>query len=230
MRWSPIERVGRRSWPSLLWSRDAAQPVGKGGGGAVDGKWLVAYGESEDSLGVDPATLKLVEVLGQVGGLLVAFADVLDDALLPELDGFAVAGVDRPREVTVVARLVVVVRDRAGHGAIVDADPAGRSPDGEVGAEIGGEYVVVLMNPLGKRDVGARTDLGGEGGDATGAADEVGTPGRMLGQVGVNTGEPGEWAGGSFLEVEVQLRRGEGESVGVPADGLVKLSLGRRGD
>jgi len=81
----------------------------------VDGRGLAGGGEIEDSLGVDAAAGELVEVLRQLGGLLVASADVVDDAVGLDVQGFTVAGVDLVGEVAVVRRLAVVVGHRAGH-------------------------------------------------------------------------------------------------------------------
>lgn len=67
-------------------------------------------GELEHPLGVDPLTVEAVEVLRQLTGLLVAMPDVRDDPLLPDVEGFALPGVDPVGEVPVVRRLVIVVR------------------------------------------------------------------------------------------------------------------------
>jgi len=50
----------------------------------VGGEGLARGGEVEDLFGVDAATLKVVELLGQFEGLLVATSDVVDDPGLPD--------------------------------------------------------------------------------------------------------------------------------------------------
>jgi hypothetical protein len=93
--------------------------------------------------------LKFVEPFDQCGGVLVATSGVVGDPVLPDLEGVAVAGVDRPDQMAVERRLVVVVGDRAGERTVVRIDAGGCLPDGQVAAQFRLKDVVVAMSSSG---------------------------------------------------------------------------------
>jgi len=163
----------------------------------------------------------------QLGGLLVASADVLDDAVGPDVDGFAVPGVDPVGEVAVVRRLAVVVWQRAGHRSLVLGDAGPWSPDGQFAPELRGEDVVVPRRPF--RQDWVRGSLDGERRDSAGAGGKVRTPCRMRRRLGRDAGEPGEWTGLGEVGVRSQLGCCERNCVRVPSGGVVQLRSGRRG-
>lgn len=66
----------------------------------------------------------------------VVLVDVADDPGLPCLEGVAVAGVDRPGQVTVVRPLSVVVGRRSGEAAVVGVDAMCGAPNGQVAADL----------------------------------------------------------------------------------------------
>jgi hypothetical protein len=110
LRCAPERFVNRDDAAGLLGRGQVFDPVGQGRGRAVDRQELATGRKIEDLLGIDAAALELVQLLGQLDRVLVAVADVVDDPGLPDLEGFAVAGVDRPGQEAVVCRLTIIRR------------------------------------------------------------------------------------------------------------------------
>ena len=77
-------------------------------------------------LDVLAGALKLVESIGEVGGVLVASADILDDLVLPGSDDVAVALVDPRNEPAVVRRSPAISGSWAGDAAVVVGHTVGR--------------------------------------------------------------------------------------------------------
>ncbi len=138
----------------------------------VDGKGPTGGSAVEDPLGIDAATLELVEALGQVDGLLVPVADALDDPGLPVLQSVSTPSIERPDQAMVVRSLAVVARWRAGEGAVVGFYASRSTPDPEVAQEIGGEDVVVAECPLRDRRDGSVTHLAYQSLDTAGAGSQ----------------------------------------------------------
>ena len=104
-----FEGLGGLHGPAgALWCYQLPNPIGECGGRVVGWQRLTGSREVKDLLGVDALPLQLVELLGQLDRVLVAATDVLDDPGLPDLEGVAVAGVDRPDQVAVVRGFTVV--------------------------------------------------------------------------------------------------------------------------
>ena len=94
-------RIDARGSAVLPGRDELAHAVGQRRGRVVGGQGLAGRCKVEHPFGVDAAALELIEVLGELSGVFVAPAHVLDDPGLPGLEGITVAGVDRPGEASV---------------------------------------------------------------------------------------------------------------------------------
>ena len=79
----PRERGDALLGATLLRGGEVLDAVSERRGRVVDGQGFAGGGEVQEAVDVDALAGELVEVLRQLGGLVVALADVLDDAVGP---------------------------------------------------------------------------------------------------------------------------------------------------
>jgi hypothetical protein len=176
-------------------------------------------------------TLEPVEFARQGEGVLVGVPDVGSDPALPHVDGVVVASVDGADEAAAVGRGAVVVGCGTGDGAFVGWDVLGGAPDSDVGAQLWGEDVGVVVEPGRQGLVCSVAYFGGKDVDQTSSRGEVGAPRRMPGYLGWDVGQPRERAGPDRLfSRRAEHRPGcEAHGVGVPRCSVVEPSLWRGG-